>query len=179
MVVVGSMLQVRDSFLMRVLGAVTCDDRGVSLHQHGERGRFWLGSIEFRVCFLLLGFYLRDFAVHSDGASPVDVGVVFHTVILDCVVMYLYLLLFRLFSSCIRGGVVTLIRFIYFGVWQYRLSNVMSWEWETKSLARQIREQLLTVIIYFMFFRNSCSYSLNILDKDMKKYIIFYIKINI
>jgi hypothetical protein len=56
-----------------------------------------LGSIEFRVLFLLLGFSLRDFAAHSDGASPADVGVVFSLFILDFMVMYIILLLFCLF----------------------------------------------------------------------------------
>jgi hypothetical protein len=36
-----------------------------------------LGSIGFRVLFILLGFSLRDFAAHSDGTSPADVGVLF------------------------------------------------------------------------------------------------------
>jgi hypothetical protein len=31
----------------------------------------------FEFYLFLLGFYLRDFAAHSDGASPGDVGVVF------------------------------------------------------------------------------------------------------
>jgi hypothetical protein len=55
-----------------------------------------LGYIGFRVLFILLGFSLRDFAAHSDGASPADVGVVFSLFILDCMVMYIILLLFYL-----------------------------------------------------------------------------------
>jgi hypothetical protein len=58
-----------------------------------------LGSIGFRVLFILLGFSLRDFAAHSDGASPADVGVVFSLFILDCMIMYIILLLFCLFCD--------------------------------------------------------------------------------
>jgi hypothetical protein len=63
-------------FLERVLGTVLRDDRDASLHVHVSRvvGYDTLG---FAFYFLLLGFSLRDFAAHSDGASPADVGVVF------------------------------------------------------------------------------------------------------
>jgi Na+/H+ antiporter NhaC len=42
---------------------------------------------------------LRDFAAYSDGASPADVSVVFSLFILDCMVMYIILLLFCLFCD--------------------------------------------------------------------------------
>jgi hypothetical protein len=58
-----------------------------------------LVSIGIRVLFILLDFSLRDFAAHSDAASPADVGVVFSLFILDCMVMYIILLLFRLFCD--------------------------------------------------------------------------------
>jgi hypothetical protein len=49
-----------------------------------------LGSIGFRVLFILLGFSLRDFAAHSDGASPADVGVVFICIFWTAIVLYYY-----------------------------------------------------------------------------------------
>jgi hypothetical protein len=79
-----------------------------------------LGSISFWVLLLSFGFLFERFAAHSDGASPAYVGVVYSLFILDCMVMYLYLLLFCLFwdfsciihlafrtrvSSCVRGGI--------------------------------------------------------------------------
>jgi hypothetical protein len=63
-------------FLERVLGTVLCDDRDVSLHLHVSRVVDY-DSSGFEFYFLLLGFYLRDFAAHSDGASPADADVVY------------------------------------------------------------------------------------------------------
>jgi hypothetical protein len=78
MVVVVSRYSGVGFFLERVLGVVLCDDNGVSPHQHVS----WVVLIRTpRVIgfyfFFLLGVYLRDFAVHSDGVSPTDVGVIF------------------------------------------------------------------------------------------------------
>jgi hypothetical protein len=35
----------------------------------------------FEFYFFLLGFYLRDFAAYSDGASPADAGVVLYFIL--------------------------------------------------------------------------------------------------
>jgi hypothetical protein len=73
---------------------------------------------DIRFLIISFGFYLRDFAAHFDGVSPVDADIVFITVILNCIVMYPLLLLFCLFCviyfiylafrthvlSCVRGG---------------------------------------------------------------------------
>jgi hypothetical protein len=67
-----------------------------------------------------LGFYLRDFTAHSDGASLADAGVVYsfvhsglygHVFIFIIVLFILLLsyfihLVFRTYvSSCVRGGI--------------------------------------------------------------------------
>jgi hypothetical protein len=80
----------------------------------------WIGSIGFWVLFLSFGFLFERFAAHSDGASPAYAGIVYSLFILDCMVLYLYLLLFCLFwnlsyfihlafrthvSSCVHGGI--------------------------------------------------------------------------
>jgi hypothetical protein len=85
---------------MRVLGAVLRGDRDVSACEQGSG----LGYIGFRVLFLLLGFSLRDFAAHSDGASPADVGVVFYScysglLLLCIIIIVLFILRFVLFYS--------------------------------------------------------------------------------
>jgi hypothetical protein len=49
--------------------------------------------------FLSLGFIREIFATHSDGVSPVNVMRCTLLYILDCMVMYLYLLLFCLFCD--------------------------------------------------------------------------------
>jgi hypothetical protein len=84
---------------MRVLGAVMHDDRGVLSHQHVSRVVLIRIHRVSDFVFFFLGFYLRDFAAQSDGASLTDVSVVFHTVILDSIVIYLHILLFYL--SCV------------------------------------------------------------------------------
>jgi hypothetical protein len=81
--------------LMRVIGAVLRDIRGASPHQHSEAGR-WLGLIGYRVFVSFFGFYLRDFATHSDRVSPVGVWRCILLYILDCY-CFVLLLLFCLF----------------------------------------------------------------------------------
>jgi hypothetical protein len=80
---------------MRVLGAVLRDIRGASSHQHSEAGRR-LGFIGSQVFVSFFGFYLRDFATHSDGVSPAGVWRCIFLYILDCY-CYVLLLLFYLF----------------------------------------------------------------------------------
>jgi hypothetical protein len=60
----------------RVLGVVLRGDRDVSPHPHVSRVVDYDPSY-FEFYFFLLGFYLRDFIAHSDGASTANVGVVF------------------------------------------------------------------------------------------------------
>jgi hypothetical protein len=55
---------------------------------------------DFASYFFLLGFYLRDFAAHSDGASPADVGVVFYFVTLNCILFYIIIIII-LFCNCV------------------------------------------------------------------------------
>jgi hypothetical protein len=87
----------------RVLGAVLRGDINVSTHPHVSRVVDYDPSC-FRVLFLLLGFFLRDFAAHFDGASPVDVGVVLYScysrLLLFCIIIIvLFILKFILFYS--------------------------------------------------------------------------------
>jgi hypothetical protein len=56
MVVVGSRFTDVRFILMRVLGAVLRDVRGVSPHQHSEQGS-WLGLIGYWVFILSFGFF--------------------------------------------------------------------------------------------------------------------------
>jgi hypothetical protein len=80
---------------MRVLGAVLRDIRGVSPHQHSEADRL-LGLIGYQKFVSFFGFYLRDFATHSDGVSPAGVWRCTLLYILDCY-YFVLLLLFCLF----------------------------------------------------------------------------------
>jgi hypothetical protein len=72
---------------MRVLCAVLYDDRGVSPHQHVSM--VVLIRIHRVSSFgsFFWNFYLRNFVAHSDGVSLVVVGVVFRTVLMNCIVM--------------------------------------------------------------------------------------------
>jgi hypothetical protein len=84
----------------RVLGAVLRDDRDASPHPHVSRVvDYDLSGFEFY--FFLLRFYLRDFAAHSDGVSPVDVGVVFYScysgLLLFCIIIIIVLFILRFF----------------------------------------------------------------------------------
>jgi hypothetical protein len=67
-----------------VLGAVLRGDRDSSPHPHLSRV-VDLDPSGFEFYFFLLGFYLRGFAAHSDGASPGNAGVVLCFVTLDCI----------------------------------------------------------------------------------------------
>jgi hypothetical protein len=48
-------------FLERMLEVVLCDDKGISPHQHVSWVIFDYDSSGYRVLFLFLDFYLRDF----------------------------------------------------------------------------------------------------------------------
>jgi hypothetical protein len=78
-----------------VLDTVLRDDRDDSLHLHVSRVVGYDPS-GFEFYFFLLDFYFERFVFHSDGASPAYAGVIYSLFIMDCMVMYLYLLLFSL-----------------------------------------------------------------------------------
>jgi hypothetical protein len=69
----------------RVLEAVMRDDRRVSLHLHYELGSLFRPPRVIGFYFFLLGFYLRDFIVHSDEVSPRDVKRCIALFILNCI----------------------------------------------------------------------------------------------
>jgi hypothetical protein len=80
-----------------VLGTVLRDDRDASLHLHVSR-------VDDRIhqffCLFILEFLFERFAAHFDGASPRQCMYCTLLFILDCMVMFLNLLLFFLFYGC-------------------------------------------------------------------------------
>jgi hypothetical protein len=60
MVIVGSRFIDVGFILMRVLGAIMRNIRGVSPHQHSEQDSL-LELIGYQIFVLSFGFYLRDF----------------------------------------------------------------------------------------------------------------------
>jgi hypothetical protein len=79
-----------------VLGAVLRDVRGVLSHQHCEQGSSIM-TYQLSNFSSFFWVFLRDFIVHSDGVSLIDVGRCIVLYIMDYIVMYLLLLLFFYF----------------------------------------------------------------------------------
>jgi hypothetical protein len=102
-----------------VLGTVLRDDRDASLHLHVSRVVRYDPS-GFWVLLLSFGFLLERLLPISMELAPAYVGVVFSLFILDCMVMYIYIIIvlfimwllhfihlaFRTHvSSCVRDGI--------------------------------------------------------------------------